>query len=665
MDNSQFDLKFIKETNTKHFFDAENDRYKKKKLLYNSFAKPNSFEFDSQTIYPYILADTYNRYYKMNGYNVLYMTGLNNLSFSSYQFSKNHNIDYLESGKKYREAIDNLNIGYDSHYFFNLSDKKIVSLMDDFFKRHYKKDIFYDNIDVYSTSIKDRYYNHFEIKEENNRFYSKYTNEELFKTKAKVFYLDIKKYEDKIREEINNLDLDLKYKNEILSLLGDYQNIVVPFNISKDLKLDIELSHPEYMAGISFIALNPKYMDVLPFVSEEEYNLVYKFMQNGYEDGKFSGLFCKNPLNYNDICIMISYNFEEAIHVGIPEISDIDKEFCNKFGLEYLLITSNNHLIHSDFLDGLTPIDARKTIIDAFSNEGACEVINHFRQDKIIISSTDETGAPIPFEITKDGFDYSVLESQYYPLLYNRFGKVIYGKTPSYPVELVNLTFNNLYQTSILRMFLQNKDNYYSFQDFLNYEEDFIYESELANEILFPLIFNIIDSNEIRKIKYHIMLEEYPDYQLINENNNLNIHFVSDVLTRCSRDALRFYILQHPNDTNFEESILKINKIDKFLEDVYTKYYEGFSDVNMELDNTMYDLVNDLTNDINNLRIDLYVSKLEYVFNNKIRNKKWTEDEALIYLKLLSIVCPFITEFLFENVFNQHNYIIFEEWPKY
>ena len=170
-EKEDFATKLISDWSSKHFFDAENDRYKKKKLLYNSFSKTNSFEFDPASIYSYVLTDVYNRYYKMKGLNVLYMTGLNNLSLSTYQFSKNHNIDYLLAGESYKKSIDNLGIGYDSHYFFNMSDKKIVSLMDEYFSRHYNKDIFYKEIEVYTTSIKDRYYNFFEISEENNKFY--------------------------------------------------------------------------------------------------------------------------------------------------------------------------------------------------------------------------------------------------------------------------------------------------------------------------------------------------------------------------------------------------------------------------------------------------------------------------------------------------------------
>ena len=85
----------------------------------------------------------------------------------------------------------------------------------------------------------------------------------------------------------------------------------------------------------------------------------------------------------------------------------------------------------------------------------------------------------------------------------------------------------------------------------------------------------------------------------------------------------------------------------------------------MELDNTMFELVNELNGYISSIRLDLYVAKIEYIFNNKIRNKKWTEDEALIFLKLISIVCPFISEYIFRNIFNQRDYIIFEEWPRY
>lgn len=40
-----------------------------------------------------------------------------------------------------------------------------------------------------------------------------------------------------------------------------------------------------------------------------------------------------------------------------------------------------------------------------------------------------------------------------------------------------------------------------------------------------------------------------------------------------------------------------------------------------------------------------------------------SEREALIYLKLVSIVCPFTSQKLFEEIFEENYFLVYEEWP--
>ena len=68
---------------------------------------------------------------------------------------------------------------------------------------------------------------------------------------------------------------------------------------------------------------------------------------------------------------------------------------------------------------------------------------------------------------------------------------------------------------------------------------------------------------------------------------------------------------------------------------------------------------------LRNLDFVKYYNNLELFFNNKIKNKKWTEEEALIFLKILSIICPFLSQYIYEIALNERDYIMFEPWPRY
>lgn len=659
-----FEKELIDYWATKHFFNAEQDRYKERKLIYNSFARTNSYELNQESLFIYLVSDIYNRYSKMNGLNVLYTTGFNNLAYSSISFAKNHGLDYLEVPSSYKNNLDNLGIGYDSNYIYKLSDNRIMNELDTFFSLNYNKTIKYVSKEVYTNKEKNRIYNDFEINHNFTHHYSKYTNEELILSKVNFFTLDISQIEDSIRENINKLKISDSYKQKMLNVLGDYETITIPFVINDSLSLEIELDNPELMSGISFIALNPSKMDVLKYVSNDEYEEVYKYMQNGYSSGKFSGFMCKNPLNYQDICIIISYNFDETIHVGIPSINKADLDFANEFGLDVVQLFSSDLLINSDFLDGLNQKEAREKILEEARCEDFGVLKHHFKTHEIIISNPDNIGAPIPFEIIDDGFNYKVVDEKYYPLSQNKFQKVIYGTTPERNIELINQTFNSIYISSVLKNYIENGSIYFESDQFVNNETDIIYEEELANEILFPLIFRLVMNKEIKDKSYIILSDSYPDYDYINENNNLNVHFVTDSLAKYSTDAIRLYTIKHSKDKNFEEILFKLNKTDEFLNELKEKFDTPFANDNFDLDNKLYNLVKEVNCYIDDYKFEDYAASLEFFFYKELKNKKWTEDQALLYLKLISPICPFISEYLFKKIYHSEN-ILFEEWPTY
>ena len=663
--DKEFVNNLINKWNSKHYFNAEKDRYKQKKLIYNSFTRTNSYEFNSETLYPYLFCDTLNRYYKMKGYNVLYETGVNDLSKSSFNFAKKTNIDYLKLSDSYKSNLDNLGIGYDPNYFINSSNTKLIKEMDNFFNRHFNKEIKLEKIEVYTDSSNTKYYNSYEYNIVQDCAYSKETNELLNKIETNVFTLDISNIEDKIRENIDKLNIDNTYKSTMLESLGDYSNLIVPFYIDKNLYLNIELDNPHLMAGISFIALNPSLMDVKPFIAEEEYDSVYKYMQNGYSLGVFSGNFFKNPLNYSNICIIISYNYNEAIHVGIPQINEYDLEVVQTLGLDYnyCINTNNSTLINSDFLNNLTLNDARKKIIEEYVAEGMGDRVKHFKVKKLIISSIDLTGAPIPLEVKNLEVKYNLLDSSYLPIYYNRFNKIIYSKSIDRNIELINQTFNNLYQTSITKLYIDNKDNYYESNDFVNNISEVVLEEDIIEEILCPIIFHLIDDTNILNKEYIILKNSKPSIEFINKNNNLNINFISESINKYSVDTIRLYTIKNYKNIEYEEIFYKLDQCETFINDLKNSC-ENFSEQDFELDNKLYNLVNRLNELINVLDITNYTKELEFFFYKEINNKKWTQDQALTYLKLLSIICPFVCEYIFNLKFDNYD-ILFEEWPTY
>ena len=661
-----FSKELVERWMKKNIFKVERDRFKEKKMITNSFSRANSFDFNLSTIYPYVLSDILNRYYKLKSYNVSYVTGINDISSSSFNFSKLNKIDNLSMYKDFKESLDLLGVGYEDDKFKVMSSSKFVYKLDKFFIDNYDKHIFYKKIQVFSPQAMDKNYNPFEVYEKDNHYYSIYNDEEVFKRDEFVISLDISQYENKIKEEISKLNISIAYKSEMKKALGLYNNLTVDFiNPDLDLKLTVEMENPEYLAGVSLIVLNPLKMDVNPFVSEEEYDTVYKYMQNGYTDGVLSGVILKNPLTYEDIYVIISYNFNEAIHLVIPSVDENDMIFNDYFGFSYHNILENGILRESDFLDGLSLSDAHQKIVEAFIDEGMSNLVSHFRIKDIILSSNDKTGMPVPIYTDEDEISFNVIDSKFIPVLLNRHGKYIFNdeQDMEVPITLLPLTFNSFYLTAMLNLMMFN-DDFYNEEEKLFKENvtKVIYKEEIISEILIPLIFSIVTDTEMPKIKYHIIQERYPDKDFIDDLNRLNVRFIHDALLKASPDAIRITSLRK-NNLKFDEILNKIQKIDIFLSGIKQRYYGDFIEEDDGLDLELQKLSERLEKIIGLEDYYAYFEELRDFYFDYVEGVNISKDSAYKYLIMFSPIAPFLSQEIYEDIYGGSYFIVFEEWP--
>ena len=123
------------------------------------------------------------------------------------------------------------------------------------------------------------------------------------------------------------------------------------------------------------------------------------------------------------------------------------------------------------------------------------------------------------------------------------------------------------------------------------------------------------------------------------------------------------YILSGNNTENFEMVKLHVVKYQNFVEELEKKYRNGFSVDSSSIDLRFYKLSNELSNCIENNNISQYIDLILHFFYDEMLAKDMSANEALVYLKLISIICPFVSQRLFEEVFGQNYLIIYEEWP--
>lgn len=657
--DKDFENKLYEEVKNKHLYDYETDQYKPKILITNEYANCDTLELVTHNLYSYIISDMYSRFLRMNGYNVLYLSSINDLSSPTFKLLIENNIDFSNIESRYKDNLDKLNVSYDSRYFYKTYNIDFITFIDSFVSQNFNKTIFYGLDNVYMTPLKDKVYNVFDLKEENNRYFNE-NSEEVFKGLSNVLYLDFSKYDTKVIEEIEKIDIDKKYKDYIFKKLDIFNSLEVNFYINETLSIKVDLQEPEYLAGAAFICLNPHLIDALNYVAQDEYDFVKKYIESGSEEYVFSGNYAINPLTGKDIYIFISNYFDNPIHLGIPCVYEKDQIFNNIIGLDYEVVLENDIIINSDFLSNMLISDARKKIIDVFTEEGLGEKKRHLKNNHILLSNFEPTGLPIPLEVGR-GKKINTLEKECFPLYYNKFLKLIIGNV-NRPIELINLNFNETFINAINDIYLSKEEHYFNDTIFLENEIKIISETSIFNRIVIPLIFNIIEGKEIKKVKYIIYHQNVNDISYINQMNNLNVNFVSDTSSMFSSDSIRLYILFNLTE-ELEASIKKISDIDYFVNKIINKYNEEFSYDNIELSSELYKLSIELYEFANKQDFLNYFKTIQRFFDTKIENKKWSEEDALLFLKLLSILTPVSAEYLYRTKFGGRDYLMYESFP--
>lgn len=662
-----YEKSLIKKWQDTHAFDAEKDRFKPKRIIKCPCSPVNSNDFTPNALYPYLYADVYNRYYKMLGDNVFFGLGFNFPNSESYDFMTNHFIDRKTLFNQYQESLDLLGVGYDRTGIFSFYEEPVIKYIQNVFLNEYGKSISFKTGNVLMDSLGIHSYNLYETSYKDGHYYLKSTGEELFYQNTEYYALDIMPLHPKIDEMLASSFLSEEQKLEIRKGLGFYKYLEVPlYNYKYNLKILVKMKKPQYMAGITALLLNPLYMDVMPFVDDLERQTVMRFMQNGYQEGVFTGNTVKNPLTGEDVFLFVSYDFDEAIHPLIPAIYEQDVAYATAFGIEYFPILDNGLMINSDFLNGLEPQEAKEKITTSFLEEGmACELCDYEVQE-IIISKKDGYGIPIPV-FMQDEQTYIPAAKEFLPIFYNNRKRVTITNEEKLMsnLEFGMFEFNDGFIKAIEPIIISKIDSVMgqSRDPFVGNTLEIIDKNNIFESYFYNLLLSRILNTETSNTCCE-MIDIFPTSQKsLVEYSSLNINFSHDILNQSSSDAYRMYILSGNNTENFEMVKLHVVKYQNFVEELEKKYRNGFSVDSSSIDLRFYKLSNELSNCIENNNISQYIDLILHFFYDEMFAKDMSENEALVYLKLISIICPFISQRLFEEVFGQNYLIIYEEWP--
>jgi len=386
----------------------------------------------------YTLGDVVARYKKMNGFNVLHPMGWDAFGLPAENAAlveKKHPSDWTYKNiKTMKSQLQKMGLSLDW-------EREIATCHPDYYKH---EQLFF--IDMFNSGLaykKESEVNWDPVDK------TVLANEQVIdgrgwrsgalieKKYLSQWFLKISKYSDELLSELNKLKnwpnkVKIMQSNWIGKSLGCEINFEIDKNEIIDQKyLKIYTTRPETIFGATFVAISPEH-PIANKISSKNKNaksfiegcrgVDFEKIKRGFN----TNLKVKHPLIKNKkiplfIANFILMDYGLGAIFGCPAHDERDFEFANKYNLEITEVvkpesTNNTNvasknelfledgiLTNSDFLNGMTVDDAKKTIIEFLVKEGIGNKKTNYKLRDWGVSRQRYWGCPIPIIYREDG----------------------------------------------------------------------------------------------------------------------------------------------------------------------------------------------------------------------------------------------------------------------
>ena len=384
----------------------------------------------------YTIGDVIARFKFMNGYNVLHPMGWDSFGLPAENAARLNNLspsDWTrENIKTMKKQLQMLGL--------SINWEHEISTCDDEYYKH-QQSLFIDFYNAGLISRKETYVNWDPVEKTvlaneqvvNGRGWR--SNAVVERKKLSQWFLNISKYSDELLNDLDALDgWPEKVKIMQKNWIGKSYGCDLIFNISNsDKKIKVFTTRPDTIFGATFIALSPDHELCDSFKNDINFKkfkeacsktgTTEEALAHAEKIGFNTNLFVDHPFKKNSKIPIYFANFVlmdygNGAIFGCPAHDQRDFDFAKKYNLPILVVVSDDEdkdkklnkaytgtgrLINSDFLNGLTVEDAKKTIIEKIEKISIGRKRILFRLKDWGISRQRYWGCPIPMIYLEDG----------------------------------------------------------------------------------------------------------------------------------------------------------------------------------------------------------------------------------------------------------------------
>lgn len=426
-DHKKIELKWQNHWLENKVFAAEDNNSKPKYYILDMFPYPSGAGLHVGHPLGYIATDIIARYKRHKGFNVLHPMGWDAFGLPAEQYAiktgTHPSITTKENISNFSRQIKMLGFSYDWDREINTTDPGYVKWTQWIFLQLYNKGLAYESeVPVnWCPELKAVLAN-----EEVINGKSDIGGHAVIRVPMRQWMLKITKYADSLLEGLDDLDWPNSIKELQKNWIGRSEGSNVNFYLpSLNEELTVFTTRPDTLFGATYMVMAPEHPLVQKLVTKEQRLSVNKYCEeaskksdldrtelNKNKTGVFIGDYAINPVNNTKTPIWISdyviMSYGTGAIMAVPGQDQRDYDFAKEFNLPIVrtvdtppdfkgeAYTGDGLAINSDFLNGLSINDAKKTMVDWLEKKGKGEKTVQFKLRDWLFSRQRYWGEPIP-----------------------------------------------------------------------------------------------------------------------------------------------------------------------------------------------------------------------------------------------------------------------------
>ncbi|MFH0929608.1 MAG: leucine--tRNA ligase [Candidatus Aenigmatarchaeota archaeon] len=705
-------------------FEAKEGKEKKYYVL-EMFPYPSGITGHMGHVRNYMIGDSFTRFMRMMGYNVLYPMGWDAFGLPTENAAIKKGVHPVESMaeniKNFKEQLNQLSISYDWSRELTTCDPEYYKWNQWLFLKLLEKGLTYKSFALgnWCPACKTVLANE-DVKEGRcDRCETEVTQKEI-----NQWFFKITDYADRLLDDLDKIDWSERLKAIQRNWIGKSHGINYIFKI-KDSEKEIKTftTRPDTFFGITFMVIAPEHPMVNELMEEAENRKeIKKFVKEAKKlselertiltkekKGIFTGKYVINPVTKKEIPIWLANyvvgTYGTGVVIGVPTQDQRDFEFAKKYGIPLKLVinppgkelkekemqeayTEEGVMINSDKFDGMKSSEAMKAIADFLVEKGHAERTINYKIRDWCISRQRYWGTPIPVVYCDKCGIVPVPEKDLpveLPL------DVEFGKEGAPPLA-TNEGFVNTKcpkcggpgkrETDTMTTFVDSSWYYLRYtspkydkamfdKEKVNYwmpVDQYIGGSEHAVGHLMYSRFITKFLKDIGYLNFDEPFMKLMNQGMVNKNgvkmskSKGNVVDPRDVIKEHGVDTLRTYMLFMAHPTKeVEWSDKEIGGVGKFLERVIRMRASMKKEKNKYIESVTQRKIESVTNSIKKLEPNVAIIEL-MDFANKL-SKHPSLECYKIFLKMLTPFAPHTTEEIWEKL-EEKEMISVQKWPE-